>query len=183
MAVVAIFALVASVAMPNLSRLQIRKLDAAAERLIGQIEMARQRAIVTGIPHRLAIDIDGGGYRVEWLGRRDTEPTSANTTPAQDADWTAYDQPLDLTAPRSEAREFHPVEGLSGRTVWLSDAILIAGVETTGGWIEQGESFISFAQDGSADPTTVVLEHEGGHVVSLEILPLASNVRVVHEEI
>jgi len=168
--------------MPNVGRLQIRKLDSAAELLIGRIEIARQRAIVTGIPHRLTIDLDARGYRIESLGAPEADP-SEGAAPTGSPSFVSVDQPLDLTAPREPEREYAPLPGVVGRTVWLPEGIYVAGLETTGGWVQQGESFIGFERDGSADPTLVVLEHEAGHAVELEILPLASSVRVVHEKL
>ena len=66
MAVVAIFALLAGFVAPNLGLLSSRRLQQQAEQISAQLELARQRAIVTGIPHRLAIDLEGGSYWLEW---------------------------------------------------------------------------------------------------------------------
>ena len=66
LAVVAIFALMAAFVMPNLGTLGSRTLQHQAERIGGQLELARQRSIVTGIPHRLWLDLDGASYRLEW---------------------------------------------------------------------------------------------------------------------
>ena len=67
LAVVAIFALLAAFVAPNLGLLSSRRLQQQAERISAQLELARQRAIVTGIPHRLAIDLDRGSYWLEWF--------------------------------------------------------------------------------------------------------------------
>ena len=67
LAVISIFALIAGLAMPNFSALHSRNLKQQAQRLVTQLELARQRSIVTGVPHRLYIDVDGSAYRVEWL--------------------------------------------------------------------------------------------------------------------
>jgi type II secretion system protein H len=183
MAVVAIFALVAGIAMPNFSRLQTRRLDAVASDLVAQIDLARQRAIVTGVPHRLVIDIDGGGYRIEWQGRREADEEGDEASAGSGGSFDNFVGSIDLSAPRSEAREFQPLSGFSGRFTWIDDSVVFAGIETTGGWIDRGESFISFEQDGTADPTTIVIDHEAGHSVTLEILPLSSTVRVVHDHV
>ena len=45
--------------------------------MVAQLELARQRAIVTGIPHRVYIEIEDGAYRIEWLGRK-VKSMSAN---------------------------------------------------------------------------------------------------------
>jgi type II secretion system protein H len=70
-AVVAIFALLAAFVAPNLGILSSRRLEQEAQRLSGQLELARQRTVVTGIPHRLAIDLDRGSY---WLNGRPRTP-------------------------------------------------------------------------------------------------------------
>ena len=66
LAVVAIFALMAAFVMPNLATLGSRTLQRQAQRIGGQLELARQRAIVTGIPHRMWLDLDDASYRLEW---------------------------------------------------------------------------------------------------------------------
>jgi hypothetical protein len=70
--------------------------------------------------------------------------------------------------------------GTAGRFVELDDAIVFAGVETTGGWVDSGETWIRFERDGSADATTIEIEHESGLTATLEVLPLADSVRVAY---
>lgn len=180
LAVVAIFALIAGIAMPNFSALQSRSLHNQAGKLVAQIELARQRAIVTGIPHRIFIDIENGAYRIEWLGRNE-DPGDAFEQSSSAAAVTSDTFTLDLTAPRSEERAFEPLAGSLGRFKLLDDASFFARIETTGGWMDAGETTIRFEQDGSADATTIVLEHEAGFAATLEVLPLASTIRVQHE--
>ena len=184
LSVVAIFALIAGLALPNFSGLHARNLKHQARRIVAQIELARQRAIVTGTPHRLFIDIDGAAYRIESLatedeadgdGEADGMETFADTSSA------AGDIPIDLTAPRAEERAFRPLPGTLGRLAQLDESIEFAGIETTGGWVDSGETFIRFERDGSADATTLVIEHESGMSVTLEVLPLADTVRVRYE--
>lgn len=188
MAVVAIFALLAGIALPNFSGLQSRNLKHQANRIVAQIEMARQRAIVTGIPHRFTIDIEGGAYRIDWfvsaeqLARAaDDGSDSAGATGAGvDLDSGV---PLDLSAPRGLDRSYHPVPGLSGRDTFLDGSVDFTGVETTGGWLEDGEAFIEFERDGSANATVILIEHESGLALSLEVLPLADSVRIYDETV
>jgi prepilin-type N-terminal cleavage/methylation domain-containing protein len=179
LAVVAIFALLAGLALPNFSALHARNLNHEARRLVGQIELARQRAIVTGIPHRLYIDIDGGAYRVERLGGGDEDEAEATELPYffDETGETA----IDLTAPRAAELSYRPLAGTLGRTRLLDDTSTFAGVETTGGWVDGGETFIRFERDGSADATTIVIEHETELSITLEVLPLADTVRIQRE--
>ena len=194
LAVVAIFALLAGLALPNFSALHARNLNHEARRLVGQIELARQRAIVTGVPHRLFIDIDGGAYHVERLGG---EASAGAAAPAEAVDLPAFfdeagdapfdltDQsgvsPIDLAAPRAEEPAYRPLVGTQGRVAYLDESSEFAGVETTGGWIDRGETFIRFERDGTADATTIVIAHESGPAMALEVLPLADTVRIRNE--
>jgi type II secretion system protein H len=180
LAVVAIFALIAGIAMPNFSSLHSRSLRNQARTLVAQIELARQRAIVTGVPHRVYIDIDEGAYRIEWMGR-DQAADAAFDEPAPAATVTSDAFTLDLTAPRAEERSFAPIAGSLGRFKFLDDGSFFAGVETGGGWVDNGDTFIRFEQDGSGDATTISLEHEAGYAATLDVLPLASTIRVEHE--
>jgi prepilin-type N-terminal cleavage/methylation domain-containing protein len=178
LAVVAIFALIAGLALPNFSVLHTRNMKHQARRIVSQIELARQRAIVTGIPHRLYIDVDAGAYRIEWLVVEDALGGAASES---DDAFGGFEPAIDLSAPRAAERSYHPLAGTMGRLALLDEGSGFTGVETTNGWISGGETFIHFERDGSADATTIVLEHESGLSVTLEVLPLADTVRVRHE--
>ena len=184
LSVVAIFALIAGLALPNFSGVHARNTKHQARRIVAQIELARQRAIVTGIPHRVFIDIDGAAYRTEWLATENEasgEEAAAETVDFADALGADGEFSIDLTAPVAEERAYRPLPGMLGRFTSLEESIEFAGVETTGGWVDEGETFIRFERDGSADATTIVIEHESGMSVTLEVLPLADTVRVRYE--
>ena len=68
LAVVLMFALMASFVIPNLGAVRARALGREADKIASQLEFARQRAITTGIPHRVVFDLDAHLYRVEWRG-------------------------------------------------------------------------------------------------------------------
>jgi prepilin-type N-terminal cleavage/methylation domain-containing protein len=182
LSVVAIFALIAGIAMPNFKSVHARNVKNQAQRIVGALELARQRAIVTGIPHRLFIDLDGAAYWIEWLAGPNaaTGEEPATTEPAV-SDGSDYSGPLDLTAPRDEERSYQALPGLAGRTAVLEGSVEFEGVETTGGWIDHGETFIRFERDGTADATTIVIAHESGAALALEVLPLADTVRIRNE--
>jgi len=200
LAVVSIFALIAGLAMPNFSALHSRNLKQQALRLVTQLELARQRSIVTGVPHRLYIDVDAGAYRIEWLaseqqanGGDDWDSLGASgdsmlgvpmlgESMPDDASLDDYGrQRIDLTPPIAEAADYRPVDGVAGRMTSLDDSIFFAGVETDGGWIDSGETWIRFERDGSVDSTRIEIEHESGPIAILEILPLADTIRVTYE--
>lgn len=180
LSVVAIFALLAGIAMPNFSGVQARNVRNQAQQMVGALELARQRAIVTGVPHRVSIDLDGASYWVEWWVGDDAaqgeepQPPPTGVAPLGLADVG----PLDLSAPREAERSYHPLPGLAGRPTVLADSIEFASVETSTGSIDRGETFVRFERDGTADATTIVLAHESGVAVALEVLPLADTVRV-----
>ncbi len=67
MAVIAIMGMVFAIGIPRLSCFQLRGLRIEAEAIAGSLEFARQRAIMTAVPHRVLIDLEEGGYRSEWL--------------------------------------------------------------------------------------------------------------------
>jgi prepilin-type N-terminal cleavage/methylation domain-containing protein len=202
LAVVAIFALIAGLAMPNFSALHSRNLKQQAQRLVAQLELARQRSIVTGVPHRLYIDIDGSAYRLEWLaseqmadGGNDLDSLPATgamdltevmeASGAATVDNSMLDEygrePIDLSPPTAEEADYRPIRGIAGHLEHLDDSIFFTGIETDGGWIDSGETWIRFERDGSADPTLIEIEHESGPAAILEILPLADTIRVAYE--
>ena len=59
-AVVAIMALLIALVAPGLGTLSGRRLQHTAEALAGSLELARQRTVITGIPHRVRIDLPNG---------------------------------------------------------------------------------------------------------------------------
>ncbi|MDH3213209.1 MAG: prepilin-type N-terminal cleavage/methylation domain-containing protein [Myxococcales bacterium] len=179
LAVVAIFALMASLVIPNLGTIRSRALHREAQRIGGQLELARQRAIVTGVPHRIWIDLDDASYRLEWLVSEDEargEPTPA--APPSDPTGGAL---LSLAPPRAARRQYLPLTGLLGRDHALEDGLAIVGLETPEGWIGRGEAYIAFDRDGTTVYTGIVLEDESGRSVTLDVLPLADAVRIRDE--
>jgi type II secretory pathway pseudopilin PulG len=177
-AVVAIFALLAAVVAPNLGRLSGHTLREAADDLAARLELARQRTVVTGIPHRLWIDLDAAAYRLEWLASGSEERASG--APA-DLDLRSG-APLPLEAPRDAARTYQPLPGSLGREEVLAESLVFRGVETPAGFTDRGEVVIGFAPDGTADATTVVLDDDSGHGLLIDVLPLAEAVRVSDAE-
>jgi len=71
MAVIAILGMVFAIGAPRLASSSWRALRDEAESIAASLEFARQRAIMTGTPHRLLVDLGEGGYRVEWLATED----------------------------------------------------------------------------------------------------------------
>ena len=57
-----------------------------------------------------------------------------------------------------------------------------AGLETSQGWADRGDSFVEFARDGSASYTEIVIEDSSGERVVLAVLPLDDAVRFLDED-
>ena len=179
LAVVAIFALLAAFVAPNLGLISSRRLQQEAQRISAQLELARQRAIVTGIPHRLAIDLDRGSYWLEWF-RTQAEATGEAETPAV-LDLRGS-TPISLAPPPEAVREFRPLPGMFGRESALEESLLFRVVETTEGSLDRGEAFVVFERDGTASPTEIVLADADGRAIALVVLPLAEAVRIYDVE-
>ena len=180
LAVVAIFALLAAFVAPNLGLLSSRRLQLQAEQISAQLELARQRAVVTGVPHRLAIDLDRGSYWLEWFVTQAESIGAKETPPALDLRGSA---PIPMTPPLEATREFRPLPGMFGRETTIEESLRFQAVETPGGSIDKGEAFVDFERDGTASPTEIVLADDDGHALALEVLPLAEAVRIRDVEI
>jgi type II secretory pathway pseudopilin PulG len=180
-AVVAIFALLMAVVAPNLRRLSGRALEGAAETLATRLELARQRTVTTGIPHRIWIDLDGAAYRLEWLvtDAEERGEEAPGRPPPLDL---RGETPLPLEAPRDHTRAFRPLPGLLGRDEVLEESLAFRGIETQEGWIDRGEAAIEFATDGTADYASLVVDDESGRSLAVEVLPAAEAVRVSDAE-
>ncbi len=182
LAVVLIFALMAMFVLPNFESVRSRALGQAAERIASRLELARQRTIVTGVPHRLWIDLDDDSYRLEWhVSEEEAGGRSAPAGfPVGDDSAGAI---LSLAPPREIERRFHPVPGPQGQDQRLDSGLVIAGLETPEGWIERGAVEIVFDSDGTTVRSAIVLESEAGRRIALDVYPLADAVRIRDEAV
>lgn len=179
LAVVAILAVAAMLVAPNLAALRERRLRHAAERLAAELELARQRAVVTGIPHRVLFDLEGGVYRLEWLGANDEEEL---LPVAADAEYDLRGgTALPLEAPQRSALEFAPLPDSFGNFRDFEGGIAVSGLDTAEGFIERGQAAVTFERDGTAAYTEIVLEEPGGARQALAVLPLEDSVRFLEE--
>jgi type II secretion system protein H len=176
LAVVAIFALLASFVMPNLGMMSSRRLDQQADQLSAQLELARTRAVVTGIPHRLAIDLETGSYWLEWYVT-ESQAAGVAAPPPAPLDLRGA-RPISLAPPLEEVRDFRPLPSLFGRETAIEDSLRFSSVDTPEGSIQSGEAFVVFERDGTASATEIVLADDAGHAVALEVQPLAEAVRI-----
>ena len=175
-AVVLLFSLLVAMVAPNFGALSGRALGDAADDLAARLELARQRSVMTGIPHRVWIDLDAAAYRVEWLASEAEQAGEAAAEP-EPLDLRG-DGPLPLSPPRDAERAFRPLPGSLGPDSVLARDLAFRGVETAEGWVERGQAAIEFETDGTADWTSVVLDDDAGRGLAIDVLPLAEAVRV-----
>ncbi len=180
LAVVAILALVAAFVVPNMSGFRVRALRSEARQLAAQLELARQRAIVTGVPHRVWIELDQAEYRLEWLAEdpETAELAAATASEALDLHGTV---PLELAAPPARELDFRPIPGNFGRLQVVADPFYFEAVETEEGRITRGQVSVEFARDGSAEYTEIYLQGAEGDHVALDVHPLDERVRIRHD--
>ena len=133
---------------------------------------------MTGIPHRLAIDLDAGTYQLEWEG---TRPVKKKVPREPEFDQNG-EVKLSLAAPLAAERSFETLQGPLGKIETLGGGIEFAWIETPGGETDFGEAKITFEGDGTSSYTLLVLNEPGGRELALEILPLAEKVRILDEE-
>lgn len=176
-AVIAIMALLIALVAPGIGTLSGRRLQNTAEELAASLELARQRTVMTGIPHRLHLDLDEATWRLEWWvsdaeenGEQPAEPPPLDVR---------GETPLDLHAPQGVERSFRPMPGKLGRDEALDDSLAFAGVQTDDGFANHGEAAVEFSTDGTAPYTEILLDDQGGRRLAIEVLPLADRVRVV----
>jgi prepilin-type N-terminal cleavage/methylation domain-containing protein len=178
LAVLLIGGLLMSVALPNFGALHSHKLRQNADQIVERMDFGRQRAVMTGVPHRLAIDLDAGTYKLEWQGDRGSEPAK-QPKPKNELGIKAE---LSLAPPPKIERSYQGLSGPLGKRESLGGGIEFGWIETPGGEVDIGEAFITFEGDGTASYTVLVLNEPGGEELALEILPLADAVRVLHED-
>jgi prepilin-type N-terminal cleavage/methylation domain-containing protein len=178
LSVIAIFALLAGIALPNLGIRTGRALDAESKKLAATLEFARQRAVMTSTPHRLVIDIDLAAYWLEeWVDAGDPGLEDAPPAPPP------LDSPgasVAMAPPEAAAFEFRPMLGTLGALTQLDAAISIAAVETPETVFEAGEVHVVFEGDGTSEPTWIELATDDGEAIALQLAPLADTVRFEH---
>ncbi len=176
MAAVVIFALLAGIFAPRVGALTSRTLRQRAERIAARLELARQRSVLTGVPHRLLVDLDQGGYQLEW---HVTEAKALGREPEPVAPLDLRGEtPIPMAPTHAEQRAYRPLPGIMGRFEQIEDNLTFTGLQTPEGWIERGEVSIEFERDGTASYTEIHLDDESGRTLVLDVLPLADAVRI-----
>jgi hypothetical protein len=167
-----------SLTLPNFGALQSHNLRNSAERIVERIDFGRQRAVMTGIPHRLAIDLDAGTYKLEWQGENARDAVLQPEPKTK----LGVNATFSLAPPPPVERSFESLLGPLGKLEHLVGGVEFGWVETPGGEVDFGKAFIIFEGDGTSSYTILVLNEPGGDELALEILPLADAVRILDEE-
>lgn len=185
-AVVLILGLAMSLVVPNLSATRAGRLRDQARQVAHRLETARQRAITSGVPHRLFIDLESGTMRVEWWVDEDRAygTEEAEEDEQDDAAVVAAREELDLSGPipmsppKGLEAEFHPIAGAFGRDTRLDDDYYFVGLDTEAGWFESGTVEIVFGSDGVTEYAVIKLADAWDNTISLEIEPLIELVHI-----
>ena len=187
-AVIAIMGMVFAIGIPRLSTSKLRGLRTEAESIAASLEFARQRAIMTGIPHRVLIDLEEGGYRIEWLVDEDRAFEAISDADVEFAD-SGFDQDLDspdndgaylidFHPPERDERDYYPIPNRQlGSFTWLDDSRYFVGLDSSSGWIEGGEVEIVFDADGTTEYLLLEIADASDHHLTLEVEPLLDRVR------
>jgi len=183
LAVVVIIGLVSALVLPRVGIIGARSLDDQAAKLAADLEFARQRTVMTSIPHRVLLDLERGTWRLEWRPPAEDDAEGGGGGPAGFGAGEAREArggrvAVDLTPPRRERSEFEPLPTSYARRAELGTEVFFGAVETATGPVTRGEVSIAFARDGTAEPATIRLEELGGFAVELEVRPLADAVVV-----
>jgi prepilin-type N-terminal cleavage/methylation domain-containing protein len=179
LAVVLIIGLTMGLLLPAIGAGGGASLAVQGRRVAGSLELARQRAVVTGKSHRVAFDLERGGWWIEWLV---TEAEAEGEPPVLPSrDWDLSAEFLDLTPPLGEEREFRPIPTKLGSTSYLDTGFFFEGIETAEGWAEGGVTYLVFDQDGTTDVAQIVLSDPDERSLDLDLSPVLDQVRM-HEE-
>lgn len=173
LAVMVIFGLMAAIALPNLGLRSQRMLDEEARRLAGSIEFVRQRAVMTGIPHRIFFDLQRGAYQVESYGPPAGLPGEAE--PEEPTPEEEDGANLSLSPPQEAEREFQPLIGTPGDVQQLPEDVRIEAVQTPRGDVADGTFELLFEGDGTSEPAIVVLASESGKRIAVHLEALADS--------
>lgn len=178
LAVLLIIGLVAGLTLPNLSFGAERVVLGEAEDLAATFAFTRQRAVATGIPHRVVIDLDRAGYWIEAEPEGPDPFVPMVPPPAP----TGGQRQIQLTAPLTGGLGFLPLPGPFGRPHPLREPVVFDSVETlAAGTVRGGQIEIVFDADGTADPAQLVLANEDGDAYVLKLARLADEVTIARE--
>ncbi len=197
MAVVLVLGIMAGIAIPALQTKTSYGLHTQSDALVATLELARTRAAVTGRSHRVHLRLNriesesrnadiADQYWIEWIAPLPAE-TPSESTPKEVGRSTASasratQEPVVQLVPPSHASleaEYQAIPGQFGRSASLDHEVFIDAIEASEGIYQQGDLYIYFYADGSADAVTIVLGNAAGHRLALEVQALSDAVRII----
>lgn len=185
-AVVAIISMVFALGVPRLGGRTFDPLHNEAEEIADRLRFARQRAVMTGVPHRLLIDLEEGGYLIEWYVTEDQafglegggDGLAALLSPVGGP---SDESPLlDFVPPRrNEDLDYYPIPNREmGTFRWLDETLYFVGVAGPTGWVEGGDFGVVFYADGTTEPLALEIADADDARLTLEVEALLERVRV-----
>ncbi len=177
MAVLLILGLLAAIALPNFGLRAARVLEGESRKLATSLEFVRQRAVMTGVPHRMTFDLERMAYWTEWYVSESQASGEEEPPFPLGPEEIRPDTPIDLSPPRNEEPAWRRLLGTAGNVERLDELVFIDGIETAGGYVDRGELELLFERDGTTDPTWIVISDDGGNSITLAVAPLADTVR------
>jgi prepilin-type N-terminal cleavage/methylation domain-containing protein len=181
LAVVAIIALVVGLALPNFGLRSRRVMEDEAKQLAASLEFARQRSVMTGVPHRVVIDVEEASYWLEWLV---SEAQALGEEGS--AELPVYElgerQEIPMAPPRAGEQGYRALAGSLGHASQMQEIVQIDAIETAGGFLERGVVGIVFERDGTSESAEILLSDQEGHAMRLGIAPLADTVWIRHDD-
>jgi prepilin-type N-terminal cleavage/methylation domain-containing protein len=183
LAVVTILGMAMLLVLPNVGATQGAVLTNDARELAAAIEFTRQRAAMTGRPHRMLVAVDDGLYRIEWfVSEAEAEAAVEDDGEPAGETWEDLDlsggDPIPMSPPQAGWRDYQPIPSRFGQDNWLSPGISFAGVQTPEGWLDSGDVAVVFDRDGTTDSAEIELADDDGRSLVLEIRPLQDVVRI-----
>jgi type II secretion system protein H len=188
MAVIAIIGMVFSIGIPRLNSSKVRALLNDAESIAASLDFARQRAVMTSVPHRVLIDLEKGGYRIEWyvdearaneaIGGGEADFADDEVDLASDVSNDQGVEFINFHPPDLYERDYYPIPSRQfGSFTWLDDARYFVGLDSSSGWIESGDVEIVFDADGTTEYSQLEIADAEDNHLTLEIEPLLNRVR------
>jgi type II secretion system protein H len=176
-AVVAIVGVVMYIFVPSLGLNVSATLRSDSRQLATHLEFARQRAVMTGKPHRVLLGLEEGWYQIEWfVSDGDEFPDAA---PSEVLDLRS---PIPMSAPTYDVPSYRAIPGGAGKVSWLDESLGFSGVQMDVGWFDSGEFQLVFTSDGTTAPAQVIIGGEGIQGVVLDVSPLLDTVRIFDDE-
>ncbi|MBW1845080.1 MAG: prepilin-type N-terminal cleavage/methylation domain-containing protein, partial [Deltaproteobacteria bacterium] len=123
LAVLLIGGLLMSIMLPNFGAVQTHKLRNSAEQIVERIDFGRQRAVMTGVPHRLSIDLDTGTYQLKWQGDRPVEMKKPAKPDLEFEFEPDAETQLSLAPPPSTERSCETLQGPLGKLETLGRGV------------------------------------------------------------